>query len=226
MAERIDVNSGLSPPAAQEHQDNPHEIPYEDIRRENIKRNDKFLRDLGLCATPQQTASKRSIYSVDKLDADAASTLLQMSADRRDVKRCVRNSNEDRMLDRDGAHTAATYSVGQLVWAQHQNYGEIWWPATVIQLRGENSVDVTWEQPDQTETSSEIHVSKLRGRLLCKCGNCSAESLVNEDALLEHNRRVSNCINFETKMDQFQEVQMAESRYERESRDLIYFNFQ
>ena len=226
MAERIDVNTGLSPPAEQEHQDNPHENPYENIRSKNIKRNQEVMCALGLCTTSQQTASKRSINSVDKLDAEAASTLLQMGADRRDVKRCVRNSNEDRKLYRDGAHTAATYSVGQLVWAQHQNYGEIWWPATVIQLRGENSVDVTWEQPDQTETSSEIHVSKLRGRLLCKCGNCSAESLVNEDALLEHNRRVSNCIDFETKIDQFQEVQLAGSRYERESRDLIYFNFQ
>ena len=224
MAERIDVNTGLSPPAEQEHQDNPHENPYENIRRKNIKRNEEVMHILGL--TPQQTASKRSINSVDKLDAEAASTLLQMGADRRDVKRCVRNSNEDRKLYRDGAHTAATFSVGQLVWAQHQNYGEIWWPATVTHQRGKKSVIVTWDQPDETEPSSDIHVSKLRGRLLCKCGNCSAESLVNEDALLEHNRRVSNCINFETKMDQFQEVQMAESRYERESRDLIFFNFQ
>ena len=224
MAERIDVNTGLSPPAAQEHQENPYENPYENLRSDNIKRNEEVMRSLGL--TPQQTASKRSINSVDKLDAEAESTLLQMGADRRDVKRCVRNTNEDGKLYRDGAHTAATFSVGQLVWAQHQNYGEIWLPATVTHQIGKKSGIVTWDQPDETEPSSEIHVSKLRGRILCKCGNCSAESLVNEDALLEHNRRVSNCIDFETKIDQFQEVQMAGSRYERESSDLIYFNFQ
>ena len=226
MAERIDVNAGLSPPAAQEHHENPHKNLYENLRSKNIERNEEMMRALGLCATPQQTASKRSIDSVDKLDAEAASTLLQIGADRRDVKRCVRNSNEDGKLYRHGAQTAATFSVGQLVWAQHQKYGEIWWPATVTHQRGKKSVIVTWDQPDETETSSEIHVSKLRGRLLCKCGNCSAESLVNEDALLEHNRRVSNCIDFETKINQFQEVQLAGSRYERESRDLIYFNFQ
>jgi hypothetical protein len=208
-------DNGSSSPAAQEKETNS----YEQMRQHNIIRNSLVLNNLGLGQPHQQAkVTKRSINDVDK--PAARPTLLHKNRAKIVAPiNTARNSNEK--LYSDGAQTAATFSVGQLVWAQHEKYGTIWWPATVTHLNRNDYFSICWDQADGTETSSEIHVSKLRERPVCKCGDCKAESLIDEDALLQHNAKVSNCIDFETQKIQFKEVQMAGSRYGRESRDFI-----
>jgi hypothetical protein len=214
MAERKDVDT------------EPSTSAYEELRSNNLKRNNEFLGGLGLSDASQKMAQRGKDRKRSKnFDAGAASAPLQLEAVNHPDKRLTRSSTHAGKLCTDGEQTAASFRAGQLVWAQHIDYGEVWWPATVTRRPRENSFTVTWDNPEGTETCSEVPGSKLHERRVCPCGNCTAESLVNTDALLQHIMKVSNCIEFENSTSRFKEEQVEGSRYGRERRDLsVYYN--
>jgi hypothetical protein len=89
-----------------------------------------------------------------------------------------------------------TFQPGQLVWSQYNEIdGPGLWPATVRTKRGD-TITVEWENPGGENPIFIAHCSKLRERPVCGCGNCTALFLTDDNALLEHNKKVTSCANF------------------------------
>lgn len=95
-----------------------------------------------------------------------------------------------------GIQEKPTFEAGQLVWSRYTKIeGQRLWPAKVHTQNGD-MITVEWENPDGHPPMFETHYSELRERPVCGCGECTAQVLTDDKALLEHNIKVTCCKNF------------------------------
>lgn len=168
--------------------ENSESNEYLKLRQANINRNDEFLKSLD---------HEKNISDIPKKKEKSMRT----KRDRPTSKK-TQAGDDFKVEDRTHAGRVAgisdrrnntSFESGQLVWSQFRKAdGKMLWPAKVHDQDGD-TYTIEWENPDGEDSLFQCHVSKLRERHICACGNCTASFLEDDAALKHHNLRVSSC---------------------------------
>ena len=91
------------------------------------------------------------------------------------------------------AQHETSFAVGQTVWARNpRKYGMSWWPATVSSI---DPLVLEWVDGSVDKLYSPLDFQDVQLRLVCRCGNCTATALEDDEALDLHRKIVAACIN-------------------------------
>lgn len=189
-----------------------NEIPseYEMRRKRNMEVNQEYLASL------QVTHGKSDISATSDRKKRTASSRTQVgnqcTSEAEDVEQAFSSRTEAASMNSraktrrlrpesspnraGGIEEKPTFDAEQLVWSRYtETEGQRLWPAKVRTQNGD-MITVEWENPDGHPPMFETHYSSLRERPVCGCGECTAQFLTDDKALLEHNIKVTCCKNF------------------------------